>query len=92
MQLFLKILTNLANSVNPNQTAPSGAVLSESALFAYAILSEPLVYKILGHLPYNIFQLPMNTVWSRNFEDLMSRKYIYAQCRQTAAVSPSGAV
>ena len=30
----------------------SGAVWSGSTLFAYAILSENLVFKILGHLPY----------------------------------------
>ena len=30
----------------------SGAVWSGSALFAYAILSDTLVFKILGHLPY----------------------------------------
>ena len=37
-QLFLKILSEKANSVDPDQTAPSGAVWSGSALFAYAIL------------------------------------------------------
>ena len=31
---------------------PKGAVWSWSALYAYAILSETLVYKILGYLPY----------------------------------------
>ena len=36
MQLFLKILCGMANSVDPDQTA----------------LSENLVYKILGHSPY----------------------------------------
>ena len=41
----------MANSVDLDQTAPSGAVWSESALFAYAILSETLVLEILGHLP-----------------------------------------
>ena len=45
MQLFLKILRGMANSVNPDQTAPRS---SRSALFAYAILSEILVFKILG--------------------------------------------
>ena len=50
MQLFLKILTGIADSVDPDQTAPSA--WSESALFAYAILSEILAYKILGHLLY----------------------------------------
>ena len=34
MQLFLKILSGIANSVDPDQTAPSGAVWSGSALFA----------------------------------------------------------
>ena len=44
----------MANSVDPDQTAPEGAVLSGSALFAYAILLEILAYKFLGHLPYII--------------------------------------
>ena len=43
----------MANSVDPDQTAPSGAVWSESALFEYAILSETSVYDILGHLSYS---------------------------------------
>ena len=34
-----------------DQTAPSWAVWSGSALFAYAILSEAFVVEILGHLP-----------------------------------------
>ena len=37
MQLFLKILSGMANSIDPDQTA-EGAVWSGSALFAYAIL------------------------------------------------------
>ena len=41
----------MANSEDPDQTAPSGAVWSGSALFAYGILSETLVFEILGHLP-----------------------------------------
>ena len=45
----------MANSADPDQIAPSGAVWSGSALFAYAILSETLVYEILGHLPYNFY-------------------------------------
>ena len=40
MQLFLKILSGMANSVDPDQTASSGAVWSGSTLFVYAILSE----------------------------------------------------
>ena len=43
----------MANSVDPDQTAPSEAVWSGSALFAYAILSVTLAYKLLGHLPYD---------------------------------------
>ena len=46
----------MANSVDPDQTAPSGAVCSGSALFAFVILSETLVYEILGHLLYAKFQ------------------------------------
>ena len=62
MQLFLKMLSGMTNSVDPDQTAPSGAVWSGSALFAYDIsgaavwsgsalsaydiLSETLVFKI----------------------------------------------
>ena len=42
----------MANSVDPDQTAPSGAVWSGSTLFAYVILSDALVFKFLGHLPY----------------------------------------
>ena len=42
----------MANTVDPDQTAPSGAVWSGSILFAYAILLESLVYKFLGQLPY----------------------------------------
>ena len=41
----------MANSVDPDQTAPSGAVWSGSALFAYVILSDGLGFEILGHLP-----------------------------------------
>ena len=33
----------MANRVDPDQTAPKGAVWSGSYLFAYAILSETLV-------------------------------------------------
>ena len=46
MQLFLKLFSGRANSVDLNQTAPSG-----SALFAYVILSDTLVFEILGPLP-----------------------------------------
>ena len=46
MQLFPKIPGGMANSVDPDQTAPSGAVWSGTTLFAYAILSDTLVYEI----------------------------------------------
>ena len=49
---FLKYLVEMANSVDPAQTVPSGAIWSGSALFAKAILSETFVYPILGHLQY----------------------------------------
>ena len=45
------IFTTLQNG-KQCQTAPSVAVLSGSVLFVYAILSEILVYEILGHLLY----------------------------------------
>ena len=51
MQQFLKLLNGMANSVDPDQTAPSGAVWSGSTLFAYVILSDTSVFEILGHLP-----------------------------------------
>ena len=58
MQLFLKIcFSGMANNVDPDQTAPSGAVWFGSTLFAYAILSEAFVYKIFGHLQYQWFPL-----------------------------------
>ena len=47
----------MANSVDPDQTAPSGAVWSRSALFAYVILSDTLVFEILGYLLYNFNKL-----------------------------------
>ena len=45
MQLFLKILNGMTNSVDPDQEQ-SGLGLH----CLHAILSEILVYKILGHL------------------------------------------
>ena len=45
------MISGRANSVDPDQTAPLGAVWSGSALFACAISLDTLVYKILGHLP-----------------------------------------
>ena len=51
MQLFPKSFSGMANYVDPDQTAPTGAVWSGSALFAYAILSTTLLYEILGLVP-----------------------------------------
>ena len=48
MQLFLKIFSEMTNSVDPDQV--KGADWSQSALFAYAILSEMLVCEIFEHL------------------------------------------
>ena len=48
----------MANSVEPDQTAPLGAVWAGSALFAlfaYVILPDTSVFKILGHLPKQYF-------------------------------------
>ena len=53
----------MANSVDADQTAAPGAVWSEgavwsgSALFAHIIISETLVFEILGHLLYMTWQL-----------------------------------
>ena len=52
MQLYHKTLRGIANSIDPDQTTPSGAVWFESILFAYDILSAIFVYEILGYLPY----------------------------------------
>ena len=49
------MLHGMANRVDPDQTAPLGAVWSGSSLFAYVILSETLVYEILGHLLQHIY-------------------------------------
>ena len=47
---------NRSNTVDLDQTVLSGAVWSGSAMFAYAIVSETLLYEILGHLLYIIRQ------------------------------------
>ena len=48
----------MANSVDPDQTAPLGAVWSGSALFAQAYLSENL-----GSLRYIVFMLRMSLIY-----------------------------
>ena len=61
----------MANSVDPDQTAPSGAVWSRSALFAYVILSDTLVFEILGHLPYPIYLYTLIlAILALNFEQV----------------------
>ena len=45
LHFFHKILRGMANSAAADQTAFSG-----SGLFAYAIVSQMLVYKLLGQL------------------------------------------
>ena len=52
MQLCLKILSGMANSVDPDQTVLSGAVRSGSALFTYTIFVRNFGVQNLGHLPY----------------------------------------
>ena len=51
MQLFLKICSGMANSVDPNQSA-----LEKSDLDLHcrhlSFLSETLVHEVLGHKPY----------------------------------------
>ena len=46
----------MANSVDPDQTAPEGAVWSRSTLFAYVILSDALLFEFLGYLLYNDYK------------------------------------
>ena len=43
----MRTICEFANIVDPDQTAPKGAGQSGSALFASAVLPEPLVFKIL---------------------------------------------
>ena len=50
MQMFLKILSGMANSVDPDQTATKEQ--SDLGLHCLHIpVCQTLVYKILGHLP-----------------------------------------
>ena len=47
----------MANSEDPDQTTPSGVVWSGSALFAFGILSETLVFESLGLLQYSALDI-----------------------------------
>ena len=65
MQLSPKMLSGMANSEDPDQTAPS-AVWSGSALFAYGIFSDTWLFEILGRLlltPYHLFRMETKGFW-----------------------------
>ena len=57
----------MANSVDPDQTAPVGAVWSGSALFAQTYLSENL-----GSLRYSYNHVPWKLHWWTNRQTLLS--------------------
>ena len=81
MQLFLKILSGMASSVDPDQTASERAVWSGSTLFAYAILSGHLVFKILGHLLYfSYFMIKAYVVEYSLEASEWGISYEYSQC------------
>ena len=52
-----KDATGIANSVNPDQTAPLGAVWSGSALSAQTCLSEDLGSLLVRHTLVHLFEL-----------------------------------
>ena len=68
----LKALNSAATSVDPDQTAPLGAVWSGSALFMYAILSETLIYKNLGHLSYSRYL----DLWISDVADIVALSFV----------------
>ena len=74
MELFLKILNGMANSVDPDQTAPSGTVWSGSALFAYVILSDTLVFEIFG--TFTILILSGAMLWISKKKKKKKKKYL----------------
>ena len=64
----------MANSVDPDQTAPLGAVWSGSALFVQAYLSENL-----GSLRYALlyqFFAQITMVWSKNVSDADVKMFV----------------
>ena len=76
MQLFLKTLSGMAKSVDLDETAHSGAALFGSALFAFSILSDTLVYKILGHLAY-IYVSGYSLNWMLNITKKKKKSYMF---------------
>ena len=58
----VKGAVGLANSVDPGQTAPEGAVWSEVALFVQTYMSQYLEFtgcrKYLSHIAANVFFFP----------------------------------
>ena len=63
MWLYYRVMSpndadGMANSVDPDQTAPLGAVWSGSALFAQAYLSENL-----GSLRYSYWNKCLGSLW-----------------------------
>ena len=61
MRLFLNILSGMANSVDPVRLDCSFMSSLIWVSTAYVILSETLVFEILGHLPYAIIALNIET-------------------------------
>ena len=61
IQLFLKILSGVANSADPDQTAPSGAVWSGSALFACAICQK--LWCMQNFRTITLYICPWNKLW-----------------------------
>ena len=85
MQLFLIIFSEVANSVDPDQTASLGAVWSGSALFAYAILSAILVTKFKDI--YRIYS-KLRTKWT-NIKDTIKCTAFYSKYYRTPWLLPS---
>ena len=66
IQLFLNILSGMANSIDWSDW-------SGSTLFAYAVLSESLVYEILGNLPYSLILLWCSFLWMPRVQETYIR-------------------
>ena len=75
----VKILSGMTNSVDPDQTAPLGAVWSGTALFAYGILSETLANEILRLLPYNtsLLQRDKKCIFIGPYKQSIQKKVFY---------------